>query len=156
MSSAKASHAGEDYRIPVRLIVPLEGKAKGFHITGGNSAEFLSKDINPNTFDARLLANGIGIVKTVVKTFEQIPGKQGLQQEMKRLFVKDLNPRYTTIWIWSMTLMRATTAAYAEVDYFEKNKAQENFLLNHLAVHTGAGWIIEIHFTCVVEGQAVS
>ena len=25
---------GQDYRIPVRLIVPLEGKAKGFHITG--------------------------------------------------------------------------------------------------------------------------
>ena len=113
---------GQDYRILVRMIVPLEGKAKGFHITGGNSAEFLSEDINPNAFDTKLLANGVGIVKTVVKTFEQIPGKQGLQQEMKKLFVKDLNPRYTTVWIWSMTLMRATTAAYAEVDYFEKGK----------------------------------
>jgi len=27
---------GQDYRIPVRLIVPLEGKAKGFSITGAN------------------------------------------------------------------------------------------------------------------------
>jgi hypothetical protein len=36
--------------------------------------------------------------------------------------MKDLNPRYTTLWIWSMTLMRATTAAYAETDYFEKGK----------------------------------
>ena len=30
---------GQDYRIPVRMIVPLEGKAKGFHITGANPYE---------------------------------------------------------------------------------------------------------------------
>jgi len=113
---------GQDYRIPVRMIVPLKGKARGFHITGANSAEFLSKDIKPNDFDAKLLANGVGIVKTVVKPLAQIPGKQGLEREMGRLFLKDLNPRYTTVWIWPMTLMRATTAAYAETDHFEKGK----------------------------------
>ena len=48
---------GQDYRIPVRLIVPLKSKAKGFHITGGATAESLSKNINPNAFDAKLLAN---------------------------------------------------------------------------------------------------
>ena len=36
--------------------------------------------------------------------------------------MEDLNPRYTTLWIWSMTLMRATTAAYAERDHFEEGK----------------------------------
>ncbi|MDE2643628.1 MAG: hypothetical protein OSB55_12870, partial [Verrucomicrobiota bacterium] len=113
---------GQDYRIPVRLIVPLEGKAKGFHITGGNKVEFLSKDINPNAFDAKLLANGVGLVKTVVQNSNTIPGKQGLQQEMGKLFQEDLNMRYNKVWIFSMTLMRATTAAYAEVDYFEKGK----------------------------------
>ena len=35
---------GQDYRIPVRLIVPLEGKAKGFSITGANPYETLMKD----------------------------------------------------------------------------------------------------------------
>ena len=113
---------GQDYRIPVRLIVPLEGKAKGFHITSGHPAESLSKDINPNAFDAKLLANGVGLVWTVVKNINTIPGKQGLQQEMQKLWMKDLNMRYNPVWIWSMTLMRATTAAYAEVDYFEKGK----------------------------------
>jgi hypothetical protein len=113
---------GKDYRIPVRMIVPLKGKAKGFHITGANPAAALMKDIQPNAFEAKLLANGVGIVKTVVKPLAQIPGKQGLEQEMAQLFLKDLNPRYTTIWIWSMTLMRATTAAYAETDHFEKGK----------------------------------
>ena len=113
---------GKDYRIPVRMIVPLKGKAKGFHITGANPAAALMKDIKPNAFEAKLLANGVGIVKTVVKPLAQIPGKEGLEQEMAQLFLKELNPRYTTIWIWSMTLMRATTAAYAEADHFEKGK----------------------------------
>ena len=113
---------GQEYRIPVRMIVPLEGKAKGFHITGGNPYEALMKDSKPNAFQAKLLANGVGIVKTVVKSLNQIPGKQGLEQEMGQLFLKDLNPRYMKLWIFSMTLMRATTAAYAEVNHFEKGK----------------------------------
>ena len=113
---------GQDYRIPVRLIVPLEGKAKGFSITGANPYETLMKDARPTAIQAKLLAGGVGIVKTHVKAFRQIPGKQGLEQKMRRVFLEDLNPRYTTLWIWSMTLMRATTAAYAETDYFEKGK----------------------------------
>ena len=113
---------GQDYRIPVRLIVPLEGKAKGFSITGANPYETLMKDSQPTDFQEKLLAGGVGIVKTHVKAPRQIPGKQGLEQEMGRVFLEDLNPRYTTVWIWSMTLMRATTAAYAEGDHFEKGK----------------------------------
>ena len=113
---------GQDYRIPVRLIVPLERKAKGFSITGANPYDGLMKDAQPTAIQAKLLAGGVGIVKTHVKAFRQIPGKKGLDQKMMRMFVKDLNPRYTTLWIWSMTLMRATTAAYAESNHFEKGK----------------------------------
>lgn len=80
------------------------------------------KDSRPTDFQEKLLAGGVGIVKTHVKAFRQIPGKRGLEQKMQGVFMKDLNPRYTTVWIWSMTLMRATTAAYAERDHFEKGK----------------------------------
>ena len=113
---------GQDYRIPVRMIVPLKGKAKGFRITGANPYAGLMKDSGPTEFEAKLLAGGVGIVKTVVKAPRQIPGKQGLQQEVGKKFQEDLNPRYTTVWIWSMTLMRAATVAYAETDHFEKSK----------------------------------
>ncbi|GAJ00819.1 unnamed protein product, partial [marine sediment metagenome] len=113
---------GQDYRIPVRMIVPLESKAKGFHITGGNPSEALMNDSKPNDFQTKLLANGVGIVKTVVKVLKEIPGKEGLEQEMRQLFLGELNPRYTTVWIWSMTLMRAATSSYAEADHFEKGK----------------------------------
>ena len=114
---------GQDYRIPVRMIVPLEGKAKGFSITGANgNLEALRKDTQPSDFEAKLLEGGVGIVKTLVRASRQLEGKRGLDQKMMRQFMKDLNPRYTSLWIWSMTLMRATTAAYAETDYFEKGK----------------------------------
>ncbi len=114
---------GQDYRIPVRMIVPLESKAKGFSITGANgNLEALRKDTQPSDFEAKLLEGGVGIVKTLVRASRQLEGKRGLDQKMMREFMKDLNPRYTTLWIWSMTLMRATTAAYAETDYFEKGK----------------------------------
>ena len=113
---------GQDYRIPVRMIVPLKGKAKGFSITGANAYEGLMKDTAPSEFESKLLAGGVGIVKTHVKAFRHIPGKKGLEQKMMREFMKDRNPRYTIVWIWSMTLMRATTAAYAETDHFEKGK----------------------------------
>ncbi len=113
---------GQDFRILVRMIVPLKGKAKGFYITGRTPHKFLMKDAKPNDFHAKLLANGVGIVQTVVKPIKDIPGKEDLEQEMLQLFLKDLNPRYTNVWIWSMTLMRATTAAYAETDHFEKGK----------------------------------
>ena len=73
---------GQDYRIPVRLIVPLEGKAKGFSITGANSYETLMKDARPTDFQAKLLAGGVGIVQTVVKPLRQIPGKGNLQRQM--------------------------------------------------------------------------
>ncbi len=114
--------SGQDFRIPVRMIVPLEGKAKGFFITGANPYETLMKDAKPSDFDAKLLANGVGIVKTHVKRVAKIPGKQGQLKEMEKLFMEDPNPRYTQVWIWSMTLMRAATAAYAETDHFEKGK----------------------------------
>ena len=113
---------GQDYRIPVRMTVPLKGKAKGFRITGANAYEGLMKDSKPSEFEAKLLAGGVGIVKTVVKPLRQIPGKTNLQRQMMAMMQKERNPRYTIVWTWSMTLMRATTAAYAEVDHFKKGK----------------------------------
>ena len=113
---------GQDYRIPVRMIVPLKSKAKGFRILGGNAHKFLMKDAKPSEFNAKLLANGVGIAKTVVKVLKEIPGKENLEQEMRPLLLKEFSPRYTTVWIWPMTLMRAATAAYADTDHFEKGK----------------------------------
>jgi hypothetical protein len=64
---------GQDYRVPVRMVVPAERKAKGFHLTGGNSPARLEKDTMPNPLRQKLLKNGVGLVMTVV----QEPGSYG-------------------------------------------------------------------------------
>ncbi|MCP4400733.1 MAG: hypothetical protein GY801_25955, partial [bacterium] len=51
---------GQDYRVPVRMIVPLKSKAKGFHITSGYKPEMLMNDSEPDDFQAKLLSNGVG------------------------------------------------------------------------------------------------
>tara|TARA_B100000519_G_C14190342_1_gene412836 strand:+ start:506 stop:946 length:441 start_codon:yes stop_codon:yes gene_type:complete len=73
---------GQDYRIPVRMIVPLEGKAKGFSITGANgNFEALMKDTQLTDFQAKLLEGGVGIVKTLVRASRQLEGKIQLELE---------------------------------------------------------------------------
>ena len=144
---------GQDYRIPVRMIVPLKSKAKGFRILGGNAHKFLMKDAKPSEFNAKLLANGVGIVQTVVKVLKEIPGKENLEQEMRPLLLKEFSPRYTTVWIWPMTLMRAATAAYAETDHFEKGKVAGSGGSKN-GISPAAALINDERFTATCSGVA--
>ena len=113
---------GQEYRIPVRMVVPAKRKAKGFHLTGGSTPSRLEKDTRPNSTERELLEGGVGLVITVV----QEPGTYGqrkLSMESEQRFAKSLNPRFKIqYWAWPATLMRAITTAYAEKDHFEKGK----------------------------------
>jgi len=112
----------QEYRVPVRMVVPADGKAKGFHLTGGNTPARLEKDAKPNPLDQELLKGGVGLVFTVV----QEPGTYGereLARAAERRFAETLNPRYKIqYWAWPATLMRAITTAYVETNHFEKGK----------------------------------
>jgi len=114
--------AGQDYRVPVRMVVPADRKAQGFHLTGGNSPRTLERETRPRGHDLELLVGGVGLVKTVV----QEPGTYGeaeLGRASEARFAKTLNPHYKIqYWAWPATLMRTITAAYAEVEHFEKGK----------------------------------
>ncbi|VGO16396.1 hypothetical protein PDESU_04987 [Pontiella desulfatans] len=113
---------GQDYRVPVRLIVPADTKAKGFWLTGGHQLKGFEGDAALNRLEAELLEGGVGIVHTIV----QEPGSWGqktLGNEMYSRFLKTLNPRYSIqYWGWPASLMRAITAAYAEEVHFEMGK----------------------------------
>jgi hypothetical protein len=113
---------GQEYRIPVRMVVPANRKAKGFHLTGGSSPSRLQKDARPNPTERELLEGGVGLVITVV----QEPGTYGqraLSQATEKRFAETLNPRVKIqYWAWPATLMRSITTAYAETDHFEKGK----------------------------------
>ncbi|MDP6038742.1 MAG: hypothetical protein QGG64_09345, partial [Candidatus Latescibacteria bacterium] len=113
---------GQDYRIPVRMIVPQGRKAKGFHLTGGHRLKQIKEDAQLKGVERDLINGGVGLVYTIVqepKTF----GQAELADAMYDRFIKTLDPHYSIqYWAWPATLMRATTAAYAEMDHFEKGK----------------------------------
>lgn len=114
--------SGQDFRIPVRMVVPGSQRAKGFHLTGGSTPARLKEDIRPNGVFRELLSGGVGLVFTVV----QEPGSYGerdLARAAEERFARTLNPHFKIqYWAWPATLMRAITAAYAESDHFEEGK----------------------------------
>lgn len=113
---------GQQYRVPVRLIVPADRKAKGFHLTGGNNLKRIEQDTEIRGVSVELIKGGVGLVQTIVqepKTWGQGP----LGDEMKKRFIETLNTRYSIqFWGWPAGLCRSVTAAYAETDYFEHGK----------------------------------
>jgi len=114
--------AGQDLRIPVRMIVPTDKKAKGFHLTGGHNLKEIKKDAKVRGVDVELIKRGVGLVYTIVQE-PATYGEGELAHEMKKRFLETLDPRYSVqYWGWPAILMRAITAAYAEKDYFEKGK----------------------------------
>ncbi|MDE0818326.1 MAG: hypothetical protein OSA92_11730 [Pirellulaceae bacterium] len=114
--------AGQNYRVPVRMVVPADRKALGFHLTGGNSPVNLQREMRPRGTNLELLTGGVGLVMTVV----QEPGSYGkaeLGGAAEARFAKTLNPHYKIqYWAWPATLMRAVTTAYAESEYFDEGK----------------------------------
>ena len=113
---------GQEYRLPVRFIVPHDRKAKGFHLTGGHQLRNMQNSFPPRGLDVELLRGGVGLVFTVVQVLPA-SGQPELGRKAERRFIETLNPkRSIQYWGWPAALMRATTAAYAEKDYFEKGK----------------------------------
>ena len=113
---------GQNYRVLVRLVVPAQQKASGFHLTGGNQIDRLSKDLSISGIQKELINGGVGLVLTTVQQLKQL-GQTELQTQLEERFAETLNPRYSVqYWGWPATLMRAITAAFAETDYFTSGK----------------------------------
>ena len=113
---------GREYRVPVRMIVPSERKAKGFHLTGGHQQSRIERDAQPRGVEKDLLEGGVGLVYTMVQVLGQ-SGQGELGNAARRKFAETLNPRYSIqYWGWPAALIRAATAAYAEKEHFEPGK----------------------------------
>ena len=110
---------GQEYRMPVRLTVPADRPAEGFHLTGSHTARRLQRDGRLSRLDQQLLRGGVGLVQTVVQVLEQSAlGAVGREAEAR--FLKSLNPQHKIqYWAWPATLMRAITAAHAESEHFQ-------------------------------------
>lgn len=113
---------GQEYRMPVRMVVPVDRKAKGFHLTGGNFPAQLKRDARLTPLDRELLSGGVGLVYTVVQVLEK-SGLGELARASEARFLKTLDPHdKIQYWAWPATMMRVVTAAYAAGDHFEVGK----------------------------------
>ena len=113
---------GREYRVPVRMIVPVGRKASGFHLTGGHRPASIERDARLRGVDRVLLRGGGGLVFTVVQELGSV-GQAELGQAAFRRFIKTLDPRHSVqYWGWPAALIRAVTAAYAETEHFEPGK----------------------------------
>jgi len=113
---------GQDYRMPVRMVVPADRKAKGFHLTGGNPPERLQRDTRLSPLDQTLVKGGVGLVYTVVQALQR-SGLGELGRESEARFARTLNPHdKIQYWAWPATMMRAVTTAHAEGEHFEVGK----------------------------------
>ena len=110
----------EEISSPVCFIVPVNGKAKGFHLTGGHNLKQFERH-RIRGVDIELIWR-IGLVHTIVQE-PRTYGEKDVGSWMRNRFFNTLNTRYSIqYWGWPAILMRATTAAYAESHYFEKGK----------------------------------
>jgi hypothetical protein len=82
---------GQDYRMPVRMVVPAKRKAEGFHLTGGNQPKQLKRDTRLSPIEQDLIKGGVGLVYTVVQVLEQ-SGLGKLEADSEARFLKTLNP----------------------------------------------------------------
>ena len=82
---------GQDFRLPVRMVVPASQKAKGFHLTGGSTPARLEEDFRPNGVFRELLTGGVGVVFTVVQEPGSY-GKRDLARAAEERFARTLNP----------------------------------------------------------------
>jgi len=113
---------GQSYRMPVRMVVPADRRAQGFHLTGGNVPQRLKRDVRLSPLDQEFIRGGVGLVYTVVQVLEQ-SGLGELARASETRFLKTLNPHdKIQYWAWPATMMRAVTAAHAEQDHFKTGK----------------------------------
>ena len=104
---------GVEIRVPVRLVVPLEGTVEGFVITGSGLNETPGDDEAMTPSDRVALDAGAGVVTTKIRSlnngyYPDLPSPGIVQAR----FAQTLDWRYSEYFLWSAIMMRAITAAF--------------------------------------------
>ena len=99
-----------EIRVPVRLIIPLEGPVHGFVINGSGLTDDSPGDKSVSGAERMALDGGVGVVKTKIKSlkyYADLPSSNHLRAR----FMASLDWRYTEYYLWGSIMMRAITAA---------------------------------------------
>ena len=103
---------GVDIRVPVRLVVPLEGTVDGFVINGSGLSENPEGDKPVSASDQVALDAGAGVVTTKIKSLGYYPELP--ESVLRERFAQTLDWRYTEYYLWGAIMMRSITAAFDE------------------------------------------
>ncbi|MAI24881.1 MAG: hypothetical protein CMN75_02505 [Spirochaeta sp.] len=110
---------GVEIRVPVRLVVPLEGTVEGFVISGSGLNETPGDDEAMTPSDRVALDAGAGVVTTKIRSlnnsyYPDLPSPGIVQAR----FAQTLDWRYSEYFLWSAIMMRAITAAFDD-EFFQ-------------------------------------
>ncbi|MCX2978775.1 family 16 glycoside hydrolase [Candidatus Marimicrobium litorale] len=106
---------GVEIRVPVRLVVPLQGSVQGFVITGARLEGTGEGDKAMTASDEVALDGGVGVVMTKIKSLPNYPELSSLPTQTalrNRFLQEDLDLRYSEVYMWGAVMMRAITAAF--------------------------------------------
>ena len=102
---------GVEIRVPVRLIVPLEGSVSGFVITGSGLEGTGEGDSSIDASKRVALDGGVGVVQAKIKPMDEYDGLPN-SSDLGEQFIKELDWRYTELYLWPAIMMRSITAAF--------------------------------------------
>lgn len=103
--------------VPVRLVAPVVGCPCDFIVTHGGFAEVDAPD---DAFSRWALENRIGLVIPAVAPLDVADPAFSAALDARLAATGDV--RFTPLYLWSWTYIRAATAAVAEPDYFRDGR----------------------------------
>ncbi len=132
---------GRKVRIPVTYVVPDTKQACPFIVSYGSLAPTVYKEFDG--LQTKMLENNVGFVLPAIGPIKKMkPDGPQIVVEMNQLYKKTGNIKYSQMWLWGMTYMRAITAALTEKDHF----LNEKIACDGRSKSAGAGAQALIHY----------
>lgn len=138
---------GMKVRLPVTLLAPATGVCTNVVV---ENTGLQLKPAAANGAKLRLLKeHGVGLVFIGMVPIDAMEPVGKLHLLMQEQFIRTKNTRYTPAWIWSISDMRARTAAAAERDVFQPSKVLATGGSKRGVATAGAG-IADDRFTAIM------
>lgn len=112
---------GRKVRIPVTYVVPDSNQACNFIVSAGNLGPTVYQEFDG--LQTKMLENGVGFVLPALGPIKRMkPEGAQIEAEMQQLMRKTGDIKYTSVWLWGVTYMRAITGALVEKEHFLNDK----------------------------------
>ncbi len=139
---------GQKVRLPVTLLAPADGlPCRNVVVTNQGLAVTMGR---PTATHLKLIQDdGVGVVLIGMGTIDAMQPKGELHHAMRQKLLETKDVRYTPVWIWGASQMRALTAAMTEPKFFQPEKVLATGGSKRGVASAVAG-IVDDRFTAIV------